>query len=363
MLFVILIIATALVIIWLILLLRVTREDWAEAANIKIFDNYVEMEKLRFRCMQTSERLSGYSGFVLSVMEKIRRGDSTKKIQKLKRNTSSLKSGDLGSINTFVMPGYVLQREFEAISKGEIHKMIVTKCFEMYGKKHAQNKAKQLLARALSYPVLGTGLVLMLGVIFSAIGSTSVGMAIIGIGTLLVLVLVYAMYDELSDMVRKRRKAIIRQFPNVVSKLALLVTSGMIMDRAWKETAYSQETELYKEMQKTSGELDNLVSPESAYSNFINRCNTKESAKLASAIMQNLSKGNAEIGRLLKDLAREAWQERRHIAKRDAEKANSKLMIPTMLLFCHTRHADGADCNEFFRTLIEERRNRKCGQK
>jgi hypothetical protein len=49
--------------------------------------------------------------------------------------------------------------------------------------------------------------------------------------------------------------------------------------------------------------------------------------------MQNLSKGNSEIGKLLKDMAREAWQERRHLAKRDAEKANSKLMIPTMMLF------------------------------
>ena len=181
--------------------------------------------------------------------------------------------------------------------------------------------------------MIGVGFTLLLGVIFLGIESFSAGSAIIGLGTLLVLVLVYAMYDELSDLVKKRRSAIIKQFPGVVSKLALLVTSGMIMDRAWKETAYSQEAELYLEMRKTSQELDNLVSPESAFSNFINRCNTKESAKLASAITQNLSKGNAEIGRLLKEMAREAWQERRHIAKRDAEKANSRLMIPTMLLF------------------------------
>jgi tight adherence protein C len=32
-------------------------------------------------------------------------------------------------------------------------------------------------------------------------------------------------------------------------------------------------------------------------------------------------------------MAHEAWQERRHAAKRDSEAANSKLMIPTMLLF------------------------------
>ena len=330
---VILFIATSLIISWLILLGRVTKEDWIQAAYVKHFDNHAAIEKLRVKEKQAFEKLPGYSGLVRIIMEIVSGGSSNKKIIKLKSDINGLEKGNLRCINTFVMPGYVLQREFEAIGKGNIHKLIMSKCFELYGKKHATNKTKQLLAKILSYPLIGVGFTLMLGVMFLGLERTSVGVAVIGIGTVLVLVLVYAMYDELSDLVRKRRSSIIRQFPNVVSKLALLITSGMIMDRAWKETAFSQETELYIEMRKTSQELDNLVSPESAFSNFINRCNTKESAKLASAIMQNLSKGNAEIGRLLKDMAREAWQERRHTAKRDAEKANSKLMIPTMLLF------------------------------
>ena len=328
-----LIIATLMIVAWLILLGRVTKEDWKQAAYVKRFDNSAEIDKLRSKKKQTSDRLLVYSGFMRLIQEIVSGSNPTKKIRKQASDIDSLETGDLRCINTFIMPGYVLQREFEAIGKGNIHKTIMSKCFELYGKKHASIKTKQFLAQMLSYPLIGVGFTLMLGVVFLGLDFFSAGVAVIGIGTLLVLVLVYAIYDELSDLVRKRQSAIIRQFPNVVSKLALLVTSGMIMDRAWKETAYSRETELYLEMQKTSQELDNLVSPESAFSNFINRCNTKESAKLASAIIQNLSKGNAEIGRLLKDMAREAWQERRHIAKRDAEKANSKLMIPTMLLF------------------------------
>jgi len=329
----ILIIATLLIIAWLVLLCRVSREDWVQAAYVKIFDNLAAIDKLHIKDKQKAERLSGYSGFALTIMSLVSGSDPSKRIRKLEHDIEDLRNSELRSVNVFVMPGYVLQREFEAIGKGELHKTILSKCFELYGNKHAVNKTRHLLAQILSFPVIGVSITLMLGVIFLGMESTSVGIGIIGIGTLLVLVLVYTMYDEVSDLVRKRRYSIVRQFPNVVSKLALLVTSGMIMDRAWKETAYSQETELYQEMRKTSKELDNLVSPESAYSNFINRCNTKESAKLASAIMQNLSKGNAEIGSLLKDMAREAWQERRHTAKRDAEKANSKLMIPTMLLF------------------------------
>jgi len=333
MLIVIMIAATILTVAWLILLGRVIPDDWVSAAYAKIFNNRAAISKLRLKDKHTAERLTGFNGAALFVMKFIIGGSSAKKIRQLERDISLLQKGNLKGINIFVMPGYVLQREIEAIGKGGIHKSILSKCFELYGRKHSLNKTRQLLAQMLSYPMIGVALTFMLGAILIGTENTSAGMAIIGIGTVLVLVLVYAIYDELNDILRKRRKAISRQFPNVVSKLALLVTSGMIMDRAWKETAFSQEADLYKEMRKTSKELDNLVSPEVAYGNFINRCNTKESAKLASAIMQNLSKGNAEIGKLLKDMAREAWLERRHTAKRDAEKANSKLMIPTMMLF------------------------------
>jgi tight adherence protein C len=260
-------------------------------------------------------------------------GGSEKEIAKLEKQNALLQGGNLKNVSIFVMPGYVLQRRVEAINRGGVHKTILTKNLELYGRKHAENKTKQLLAKLLSYPIIGVAVSLALGSTVMAAGNTNVGLAILSIGTVLVLVLVYAMYDEVSDQANKRREAIARQFPNMVSKLALLVTSGMIMAKAWKETAYSQDLTLYREMRKTSEELDNLVNPEAAYGAFISRCNTKETAKLASAILQNLSKGNAEIGILLKGLAREAWLERRHIAKRDSEKANSKLMIPTMLLF------------------------------
>ena len=332
MLIVIMVLATALTVFWLILLGRTNREDWIAAAYCKVFDNIAAIDKLRQKQDIRRQRLAGYSGIGSEAMKHFLVGSLEKEISKLGKINDSLKNGDLKSMNVFQMPGFVLQREFQAIGRGEIHKAIMAKSYELYGKKHASYKAMHLLAKLLSYPMIGVAATLALGALILGVGSATAGAAILGIGTVLVLVLTYAIYDELSDKVKKRREAISKQFPNVVSKLALLVTSGMIMDRAWKETAYSQESELYIEMRRTSDELDNLVSPESAYSGFISRCNTKEAAKLASAILQNLSKGNAEIGRLLKDMAREAWQERRHTAKRDAEKANSKLMIPTMLL-------------------------------
>ena len=324
--------ASALTIAWFLLLGRATREDWISAAYSKVFDDVSAVEKLRKKDRAKSEKLEHCHGITAAGV-RLLYGESAKKINKLEHSCQSIKKGELMGLSMFSMPGYVLLREFDAIGKGGIHKAIITKSNELYGKKHGAHKAKQLLARLISYPILGIALSLTLGALLMGAGNASAGAGVVIVGTVLILVLIYTMYDDLNDRVKKRRYAISKQFPHVVSKLALLVTSGMIMDRAWKETAYSQETELYLEMRKTAEELDNLVSPEAAYGGFINRCNTKETARLASAIMQNMSKGNAEIGILLKNMAREAWQDRRRSAKRDAEKANAKLMIPTMLLF------------------------------
>jgi tight adherence protein C len=231
------------------------------------------------------------------------------------------------------LPGHVLRRRYAFIGEGALYKALQLRHIELHGKKNAAYKTNGVLAAMCSYAMIGVGLTLAAGVWMTALEAGIIGPAILLAGTGLAILSAYSLYDAPRAEAAKRRETIARQFPNVVSKLALLVCSGMIMDRAWNETADSQAGELYTEMKKTANELNQNIVPEAAYSNFIVRCNTKETSKLASAILQNLSKGNAEIGDLLRELAREAWQERRHTAKRDAEKANSQLLIPTMLLF------------------------------
>lgn len=330
---VVLIFSSVLAAAWLILLSMTVKADWIDAAIVKVLDNRTKIDELRRKDAAKQKAFEEYTGIAAVVMGLFLKGNSEKEIAKLAQQSEALQHGNLKSVSVFDMPGYVLQRRFEALGRGALHKEILSKCRELYGRKYADNKAKQLIARLLSYSLVGVALSMTVGTLTALLGSVTTGIAIAGIGTVLVLVLVYALYDELTDRLNKRRAAISRQFPNVVSKLALLVTSGMILDRAWRETAESQELELYQEMRKTADEMANLMDPVSAYTNFIDRCNTKETSKLASALIQSHSKGNAEIGTLLKSMAHDAWQERRHTAKRDSEAANSKLMIPTMLLF------------------------------
>ena len=325
--------ASLLLALWLYLFFAALMDDWVAAAKNKVAENIIAIEHLREKDAASVKLISKYHGISAFVMGILYKTNSEPKMEKLSQEINALKCGNLKPVNVLPIPGYVLMRKYSNIGKGAVFRKIMEDSYELYGKKYAQHKATDLLAKLISYPILGISVTLMLGAILLGLDNSTAGLAATFIGSALMITLVYAMYDQLSDRLNKRRCEIRGQLPNVVSKLALLVTSGMIMERAWRETANSQDGVLYKEMRAATEQLENLVSPESAYANFIIRCNTKETAKLASAIMQNLSKGNAEIGRVLKDMACDAWHERRHIAKRNAEKAASKLMIPTMLLF------------------------------
>ena len=333
MVFVMMALATAVTVFWVLQLTRVSQDDWIAAAYAQVIDNRLEIEKIEERAAEKEAQLAQYHGVLHTIMKLVLDENPEKQIVKLKKNSDALQNGDLRSLNILMIPGYVLLRKVDSIGHGMIHKNILSNFTELYGRKYAPNKTKQLLAKLVSYPIIGLAAVLWLGAILLVIYGLTVGLLLSLLLVLVLGVLVYAMYDETGDQVKKRRKEIARQFPNVVSKLALLVTSGMIMDRAWEETAASQNGVLYREMRYTSMELANLVGASSAYTNFINRCNTKETTKLASAIIQSQSKGNAEIGVLLRGMSHEAWLERRHMAKRDSEVANSKLSIPSMMMF------------------------------
>ena len=330
---ILMILSSALIAIWFVLLFKSSQEDAVSAAYHKLFANTVKVDQLRQKDALKAAALAQFTGITHSFMKIIYGGDNSKEIAKLEHLNTALRNGEIDRAGMAALPGHVVRRNFSVVGRGNLYKTLQIRHIELYGKKNAEYMTNGVLAAMCSYAIIGVGVSLALGSLLTALDIGTIGPAVLLVGTGLAIMMAYSLYDEPRAKTANRRETIARQFPNVVSKLALLVCSGMIMDRAWNDTAASNEGVLYTEMRKTSHELSQNIAPEAAYSNFIVRCNTKETSKLASAILQNLSKGNAEIGNLLRELAREAWQERRHMAKRDAEKANSQLLIPTMLLF------------------------------
>ena len=137
----------------------------------------------------------------------------------------------------------------------------------------------------------------------------------------------------LPDKIRKRKEAMLMDFSEVISKLALLVSAGMVLRNAWKRVAASNDTEIYQEMQKSVLEMDNGISEEEAISRFGQQCMLSETKKFALTVTQGLSKGNSELASMLRQQSQEIWHARQQKARRLGEMATDKLLFPIVLVF------------------------------
>ena len=138
---------------------------------------------------------------------------------------------------------------------------------------------------------------------------------------------------EVSGAVERKHDEILSDYPEILSKLTLLVNAGMVIREAWIKVAYTCDRAMYKEMQLTSEEMNNGVSELDALHNFAQRCSVKEIRKFASILSQNIQKGGSELTMSLRYMNEESWEEKKHRAKRKGETAGTKLMIPLMIMF------------------------------
>ncbi len=152
-------------------------------------------------------------------------------------------------------------------------------------------------------------------------------------GAVMAFLVMWYIEELLNDKLEARRDELLADLPQVLLKLTLLVNSGMTLREAWKKVADGDDRVLYLEMQATVNEMQNGVSELAAYRNFADRCSIKQIRRFTSTVIQNMQKGNAEVSYFLKEMSDEMWEEKKHLVKRKGETANSKLMIPTAMIF------------------------------
>ena len=264
------------------------------------------------------------------------RGQAKMMKRKLKQQTkllSTYQAGKLGSLDIVPLAGYGVIRIMKWDKGTKFIETLILKCSHYRSKHDASRHANYLLAGLFGYSLLGLALgFVLLGLgLAMAMGMRSivlfivcfVGMALIG----------YLPYDETNRIISDRSEQIERQFPRAMSKMTLLVTAGLEVSHAWKLTCSAEEGTLYEEMRRVLKGLDNNEPPSMVYQEFMDHCNNKFVTKFASTILNNRTKGNAEIALRFRELNSECWSERKHGARRMAEVVQSKLFIPTILMF------------------------------
>ena len=200
------------------------------------------------------------------------------------------------------------------------------KIAEVYGEKYAEYYHNVIVAGQITYALTIAPFGLFLGAMVNDMLYT-----ILSIAAAASLV-VYLDY-EVNNAVEKKRDEIISDYPEVLSKLVLLVNAGLVIREAWTKVAYTSNNTLYREMQIMSEEMNNGVSDLDALNNFAQRCSVKQIKKFASILSQNIQKGGAELAINLRHMNEESWEEKKHIAKTKGETAGAKLMIPLLIMF------------------------------
>ncbi len=153
-------------------------------------------------------------------------------------------------------------------------------------------------------------------------------------GLLLIVVFVLLILRMKQDS-KERERQLLRDYPDLVSKLSLLLEAGMTPRFAWKRivTDYLSHRKdgiryAYEEMLHTENHLNSGISEETAYEEFGKRCGNIRYLRFSSMLVQNLKMGSSGIFPILRREAAEAFCDRKEQAKQKGEEAGTKLLVP-----------------------------------
>lgn len=142
---------------------------------------------------------------------------------------------------------------------------------------------------------------------------------------------------------KQRKEKLQSEYPELVSKLTILLGAGMTLSGAWNKIAtnYSNKRKnntikfhpLYEEMLVTCHEMESGAGEVRAYERFGERCGLHRYRKFSSLLTQNLRKGTRGLIQLLEQEVSDAFEERKNNAKKCGEEAGTKMLLPMMMMF------------------------------
>lgn len=139
--------------------------------------------------------------------------------------------------------------------------------------------------------------------------------------------------ENMKNTLTKRTEECEAQLPEVVSTMAILVNSGMVLREAWNMVADSGTGAFYELMRKAAENMKNGYSDADAIFLFGKASNSTEIKKFTSALLQSMEKGGAELSGFLAHQSSELWNAKRQRMLQAGEKAATKLLLPIVLIF------------------------------
>lgn len=160
-------------------------------------------------------------------------------------------------------------------------------------------------------------------------------------GNICLLLLYFQQEERKFERMKAREEGLRRDYPEIVYRLVLLIGSGMTVRAAWEKviTDYQKWRERtgenrwgYEEMEMALREMNYGIPELKAYESFGKRCGTQGYIRLSSLLIQQVKRGARGMNSLLAQEVGEAEVLRRENARKSAEEAGTRLILPMILL-------------------------------
>ncbi|MBQ5660496.1 MAG: type II secretion system F family protein [Lachnospiraceae bacterium] len=165
------------------------------------------------------------------------------------------------------------------------------------------------------------------------------------LGIVMVFLLSSAEDERILRESKLRREQLLVDYPELVSKLIVLMRAGMTTHSALDliSSDYVRRREktgikryAYEELLITCREIRNGMPQDKVYERLGKRCGLVPYMRLGGLLTQNLKRGSSHLFDSLNQEAREAFEERKRRAKKTGEEAGTRMLMPMMLLLVTT---------------------------
>ena len=138
---------------------------------------------------------------------------------------------------------------------------------------------------------------------------------------------------------QKRREAITADYPELIIKMTVLYQAGLSMRGVWERIAADAVRKggklppIYEEVCFACNCMAEGLSEPEVYRQFGHRCSTGSCLKLGNLLAGNVRRGTKQLSVLMAQESERAWELRKHRARRNGEKAGTKMLLPMFMMF------------------------------
>jgi hypothetical protein len=172
--------------------------------------------------------------------------------------------------------------------------------------------------------------------------SDEYGAYVMPLGFVIAVLLFFAKDSDLNKQLEKRRKQMMSDYPEIVSKILLYYGAGLSVKSSIERIVLSYETEkrknrkiykyAYEELGICLTKMRNGVSESVAINQYGARCGIHSYIKFASILEQNMKRGTKDMTLSLKQELKEALSDKKNNMLKNGGQVSTKLLGPMVLM-------------------------------